>query len=123
MTLGDFLKREAGSSAPWNCSTTAGDWCLLLGHPDFVARWRRITKAAECAYTARRGLVRLWDRGIRGALPVVKAPYLAGDIAVVEANGAEAGAIFTGQRWAIRKSRGFLFAAPDDVAVTKAWRP
>jgi hypothetical protein len=122
MTLGEFLQREAASRAPWNCSTMAADWCMALGHPDFAKRWRRITTGPAIRKATRRGLVRLWLQGIGPALPVV-ADLRMGDIAVIEAGGEEAGAIFTGQRWAMRRERGLLFVAPEGIPILKVWRP
>lgn len=123
MTLGEFLQREAASREPWNCSTMAADWCIALGYPDFARRWRHIVSIKASARAARRGLVRLWLKGILRALPVAEVPYLPGDIAVVTAHGEEAGAIFTGERWAMRLPRGLLFVSPDSLTVLKAWRP
>jgi len=123
MRVGDFLLAQASNRAPWNCSTLAADWCMALGHPDFAEEWREVTDEAECAAVAADGLVPLWDIGICDALPVVEGELEAGDIAVVSAHGMEAGAIWTGERWAMRLPRGILCAAPDAVSVAKAWRP
>ena len=46
-----------------------------------------------------------------------------GDIAVVSAFGLEAGAIWTGERWAIRAGRGLHFLGTVGVRVVRAWRP
>lgn len=124
MELGDFLKRELSNAGPWNCSTLAADWCVARGHPDFAAAWRHITDPGHCeAVQSDAGnLVVLWDHGIRDALPAVTR-LESGDIAVLAALGLESGAIWTGQRWALRAARGLHFIAPDAVAVVKAWRP
>ena len=123
MTLGEFLKREAGSQEPWNCSTLPADWCISLGHPDFARRWRHIVTNKAIKRATRHGLVRLWHRGILRSMPIITAPYQTGDVAIVAAYGHEAGAIFTGQRWALRMQIGVMFVAPDQVNVLKAWRP
>lgn len=123
MQLGDFLKGRAGYSGPWNCSTMPADWCIAQGHPDFAARWRNITDAAECDAIQRdHGLLALWDQGIGDALPVIDEPA-AGDIAVIECMGIQAGAIFTGERWAVQGFRCVHFLASEQVAVIKTWRP
>lgn len=119
MTLGEFLKTVGVGE--WNCSTMPADWCLSLGHPDFAARWRDFTDPEACDAVSQGGLVPLWEDGIGAGLPLAEAPYLPGDIGVITAHGLEAGAIFTGERWAIRTGRGF--AALHGVTVLKAWRP
>lgn len=133
MTLGDFLNSAANDRGPWNCSTLAADWCVALGHPDFAAEWRDMVDpvACETAPAEAGGLVALWERGIGEALPFLRsgsdAPsfmwMMRGDIAVVSGAGLEAGAIWTGEKWAIRASRGLHFIPRQAVAVAKAWRP
>lgn len=123
MTLGEFLLAASEDASPWNCSTFPADWCIALGHPDFAAKWRDTLEPAACeAETG--SLVEHWSEGIGDALPVVSAPYQAGDIAVVERMGFRAGAIFTGDRWAVRGDKGALaFLRLHDAAVLKTWRP
>jgi hypothetical protein len=67
--------------------------------------------------------VDLWEQGIGDALPVIDAPFLPGDIGVVEAHGMQAGAVFSGERWGLRRTKGMFMASPDLVRVLKAWRP
>lgn len=135
MRLGDFLKRELSNGGPWNCSTLPADWCVALGHPDFAADWRYLTDPAECdaAPRAAGGLVALWDAAIGLALPTVGevggvpvrvSEVEPGDIAVITALGIEAGAIWTGKRWAVKAARGLHFVQDTrHVAIAKAWRP
>lgn len=119
MELGDFLKNQGGSS--WNCSTMPADWCMALGHPDYAAAWRDITDPHACeATTAHDGLLTLWQQGIGGALPVVEV-LEPGDIAVIALGPLEAGAIWTGERFAIRTAKGLHFSA--EPRLLKAWRP
>jgi hypothetical protein len=122
MILADFLERELSASGPWNCSTFPADWCIARGHPDFARNWRWITDARRCERIARRGLLRLWWRGIGDALPFAD-NLRAGDIGVVRRAGMEAGAIYTGERWALRADRGLTFLRLPETAVVKAWRP
>lgn len=124
MSLGEFLKGAATDRSPWNCSTLAADWCLALGHPDFAAEWRGTVDEAECEEAACGDLVALWDEGIGAALPAV-APDMVepGDILVVALGGRQAGAIWTGQRLAMRAARGLHFVDPGSVEPVKAWRP
>ena len=125
MTLGDFLRVAAEDRSPWNCSTMAADWCIALGHPDFAAAWRGVTAPADCeaAPADVGGLVILWDRDIGEALPEAVAPFEAGDIGVIAAHGFEAGAIFTGAKWAVKTPRGLSLATLPDHCIAKAWRP
>ena len=120
--LGEFLRSASG---PWNCSTMPADWCLALGHPDFAAPWRGITDISACAEVsaAAGGLVELWRDGIGDGLPIVDPPYQPGDIGVVVAHGVEAGAICTGDKWAMRTARGVIFWRAPDEAIVQAWRP
>ena len=121
MTLGDFL-RGVGPG-PWNCSTMAADWCMVLGWPDFAARWRAITDPAECDAVAADGLAHLWREGIGDALPAAAEPYQAGDIAVISVHGLEAGAICTGDKWALRGPRGVTCLRLRPENIVQAWRP
>lgn len=123
MTLGEFLLSVSRHRGPWNCSTMPADWCLAHGYPDFAAKWRGITEPAECEAIAGGDLLSLWDEGIGDALPVVVPPFRAGDIAVIARLGFQAGALFTGERWAIQSERGFTSLPLPDNAIVKAWRP
>lgn len=120
MTLGEFLQGRLSDSSPWNCSTLPADWCVALGHPDFAAEWRDVTTPAQCAHF--RKLVPLWRTGIGRALPVVR-DLQPGDIAVVRAMKLEAGAIWTGEKWAIQGNRKLHFLSADSVNLVRAWRP
>lgn len=125
MMLGEFLKAAAEQHGPWNCSTLAADWCIALGYPDFAARWRDTTDPVDCemAPAEAGGLAVLWGRDIADGLPVADVPYLPGDIAVLSMLGIEAGAIYTGDKWALRTARGMSFHRLPDSAVAAAWRP
>lgn len=123
MSLAEFLSSVAAQRKPWNCSTMPADWCRVLGHPDFAARWRDVVNPAECETIAGGDLLSLWDEGIGDALPVVTAPFLAGDIAVIRRLGLQAGAIFTGARWAVQSEHGLAALPLLDSAIVKAWRP
>lgn len=122
MTLGKFLKAAANNRVPGNCSTLPADWLLTLGFPDFAAPWRETTGDAADAVLAGE-LVGHWDAAIGTALPVVTSPFLPGDIGIVRRLIWEAGAIFTGERWAFQRRRGLAFAPMPDEAIIKAWRP
>jgi hypothetical protein len=68
-------------------------------------------------------LLELWDCGIGDALAAAVPPFQSGDIAVIGRAGVQAGAIFTGERWAIQTEKGFAALPLADSAIIKAWRP
>lgn len=119
MRLGLFLSETASSRGPWNCSTLAADWCIALGHPDFAAKWRAVTGEADDVGP----LLDLWNEGIGAALPRVDGGLEPGDIAILSLGPLETGAIWTGERWAIRRPKGLHFAAVDQLDLVAAWRP
>lgn len=123
--LGEFLKRQLANDSPFNCGSMPADWCMLLGHPDFSAKWRAMSDIVECeaAAEAAGDSVALWSEGIGDALPVIEDTPRAGDIGVIAAHGFQSGALFTGDRWAVRAPRGLHFLSPDRVMLLKAWRP
>lgn len=123
VNLADFLHDAPRDPAPWNCSTFPADWCIALGHHDFAAPWRHIVEPAECDAAAAGGLLALWEMGIPNRIPIAEAPFRAGDIAIIRRAGLEAGAIFDGERWALRTDRGVAFITLPDTAIVKAWRP
>lgn len=123
--LGEFLRKAALDRSSWNCSTMPADWCISLGFPDFAAAWRNIVEPDECeaAPCEAGGLAVLWDRGIADGLPCASAPFMPGDIGVISLYGFEAGGIYTGDKWAVRKQRGLAFAQLPERAIIAAWRP
>lgn len=124
MEVGEFLKLAARSKAYHHCSTDPADWCVVLGYVDFAWKWRSELSDADCESAARDdGLVALWDIGIDGILSIAETPYIAGDIAVVTKLNYESGAIFTGERWAIRSGNDIVYIPIGSVTVVKAWRP
>ncbi|WP_375248315.1 hypothetical protein [Sphingomonas sp.] len=123
--LAEFLQRECANAAPWNCSTMPADWCIALGHRDFAAAWRDTIEPDDCmkAQDGPGGLLRLWDEGIGNALPSIDLFLERGDILVFEMGPLIAGGIWTGERIAVRATRGVHFLAEDWVTIQKAWRP
>lgn len=119
--VGAFLLAQP-LDAPWNCSTEAADWCVALGYPDFAAAWRETLDSDACE-AENNSLLEHWRAGIGNGLRAAFEPYQAGDIAVVTVGGYAGGAIFTGERWAIRTKRGHAFLSPSHAAVAAAWRP
>jgi hypothetical protein len=125
MMVLDFIEVQLSRSDPWNCSTLVADWLIECGYPDYAAEFRRVTDPAECLAVAeaRGGLAQLWEVLFAGAVPWADAPWQAGDIAVVGLHGHEAGAIYTGERWALRQAHGLVFGAPEQLSVVRGWRP
>lgn len=123
MTLGEFLFAAGNSRSAWNCSTLAGDWLVALGYPDLFAPWRDVVAEPEIEAATCAGLLPPWELAIGDSFPTVTPPFRAGDIAVLNVRGVEAGAVFAGERWATRKSKGLCFFRLDDQRVVKAWRP
>jgi hypothetical protein len=119
--LGEFLR------AVWDCCAFPAEWAVACGHPDPMADWRgAYTTDAGGLDIAERagGLVPLFERGFGGAgLHDVTGDPREGDIGVVDILGAEAGAVFTGRRWAVVAERGLAFASLDAECVKRVWRP
>lgn len=122
MTLAAFLQAEADNRAPHNCSSLAGDWCAYVGARDVFEPWRAVTDEADIEAACHAGLLPLWEEAIGDHFPAVT-DFEAGDIAVLSVHGLEAGAVFTGERWALRRKRGLTFATLPDSCVLKGWRP
>jgi hypothetical protein len=125
MEIGEFLATQLGSVGAWNCSTLVADWLIQCGYPDYAETFRDLTDPEECRIVAeaRGGLAELWEGHFGGAVPWADAPWEAGDIAVVAIGPHEAGAIFTGERWALRCDHGLAFASPGMLDVKRGWRP
>lgn len=125
MEVMDFLRNQLARSDAWNCSTLVADWLIACGYPDYASGLRGVTDAAECKAIAdgHGGLAELWESLFRGEVPWANDPPLPGDIAVVSVLSHEAGAIFTGERWALRQDHGLAFGSPEALDVVRAWRP
>lgn len=128
--LGAFLanaatrRREPGA---WDCCAFPAAWALEAGCSDPMAAWRNeySTEAeAEAFIFDADGLDKLFAQGMAEAgIPEASEPYEAGDIAVVRLLEQEAGAVFTGRRWAFVADRGLAFVSLDPGDILKAWRP
>lgn len=118
--LGQYLMEVGGRPWMWgkaDCCTFPADWLVLCGMPDPMAPWRGAYDSEEgCAALLKDagGLMPLWLMGL--GEPAYCEPNI-GNVGIVQMWGHEAGAIFTGKRWAVRSSRGWAAAtfAPDDV--------
>lgn len=115
-------KREPGT---FDCVTIVADWIIANGHPDPMAHRRGAYDSEEAALaliSEAGGLVALFDQflGEAGIMEREGEPQ-PGDIGVVAIRGEEAGAIFTGGRWALVGERGLIFVTLDRANVLKVW--
>lgn len=119
--LGTFLqevahrRREIGV---WDCCTFLAAWLMWRGLPDPMDGFRGTYSIDDEAVD----LVGVFSDVLAMAgLPEVN-DYREGDIGVVSVLGAQAGAIFTGKRWALVADRGLAFASLEPECVLKVWR-
>lgn len=149
-TLGEYLQQggaQRRTAGVWDCCTFPANWAVLCGRADPMAKWRDtytteeeaeaiIAQAADSgAGLCRGGLESLffegmWEAGIPeidiGPQLAPGAPVeglVAGDIAVLNIGGEEAGGIFTGRRWAFVPDRGLGFVSLDRDCLARVWRP
>jgi len=117
--LGDYLqeaslrRREAGV---WDCATFPAGWVMWNGLPDPMAAWRGQYRAEF----EPDDLAGLFSEALAG-FEVVAEP-IEGDIGVVQIFGAQAGAIYTGKRWAVVAQRGLGFVSLGPNDPVKVWR-
>lgn len=128
--LGEFL-RDAGHkrrvAAEWDCAAFPAAWAIERGFVDPMAAWRGAydtEEGAQALIERAGGLDVLFAAGMADAgVPEVEgANFEPGDIGVVRLLGEQAGAIFTGERWAFIAERGVSFATLDTGCVIRAWR-
>lgn len=126
--LGDFLiaagqRRRVPNK--WDCCAMPAQWAIENGHPDPMAHWRGAYSTEEEAERFIRdsgGLLALFDCGMTSAAVARRqGEPQPGDIGVLSVAGHEAGAIFTGRRWAFVAERGIGFASVDPAAILAAW--
>lgn len=126
--LGAFLgerlawPRKAGE---WDCCTLPAAWGLALGLGDAMAAWRGVysTEAEAVDIVARAGgLAGIFGAGLEsvGAYRVDEAR--AGDVGVIALRDEEAGAVYTGRRWAFVAERGLGFVTLRPADVPNIWR-
>lgn len=69
------------------------------------------------------GLADLFSRGMAAAgVPEAQGQPAAGDIGVIQLLGEQAGAVYTGKRWALVADRGMAFASIADRHIVRLWR-
>lgn len=122
MMLGDYLAEAARKKHVYgvhDCCTFPADWAVLNGWPDPMAEWRL---GYINAAPANDGLFPLFAAGMDGVGIPRTSQVIEGDIGAVTIFGHEAGAIFTGRRWALVAPRGMAFTTADPSIVRAAWR-
>lgn len=116
------LRRQAGV---FDCCTLPADWAVANGFADPMAYWRGAYDSEEGARSFiddAGGLAILFDAGMGYAnIDPRHGDPIAGDIGVLIIGSEEAGAIFTGQRWAIVATRGLGFASIDPDCIIRKW--
>lgn len=126
--LGKWLEGNLGRrrvAGEWDCCAFPAAWSILLGTGDPMAEWRgQYSNDAEAELIVGRagGLAGLFGKGLEaeGWQPV--SDPQAGDIGVIALLDEEAGAIYTGRRWAFVTERGLGFASLDREAISHIWR-
>lgn len=126
--LGDYLrslggrKREPGV---FDCVTLPAEWAMANGYLDPMAHWRGAYDSEEAAQDFIRdagGLVVLFDCGAAAVgIERREGEPQPGDVGVIRIGEHEAGAIFTGKRWAFVADRGIAFASIDPDFIVAVW--
>lgn len=100
-------------------------WAIDNGRADPMAQWRGAYDTEEGALVLIRdagGLNELFRCGMASAgIPERRGDPQVGDIGVLHAGDTQAGAIFTGKRWAMVAQRGLAVASVEPEAVSAAW--
>jgi hypothetical protein len=108
-----------------DCCTFPANWAIECGWPDPMAAWRgayRSEAEAEALIFDAGGLVALFTVGMLSAGIPESQTLVVGDVGVVSLLGEEAGAIFTGKRWAFVADRGIACASLEPGAILRCWR-
>jgi hypothetical protein len=126
--LGQWLRENATrvrDAGAWDCSTFPAAWVMANGLPDPMAQWRGRYDTEEAALAlidGQGGLPALFSRAMSGIdAPLNRGEPVAGDIGLVAIYGLEAGAIFTGKRWAFVTDRGMAFVTIAPEHIVAAW--
>lgn len=127
--LGEFLQRNLArrrEPCAWDCCGMPAEWSMALGTADPMAAWRgRYSTDVEAEEILARegGLAGIFGAGLEsvGWHPVTDEPQ-PGDVGVVTLLDDEAGALYTGRRWAFVATRGLGFASLEREAISHLWR-
>lgn len=127
--LGEYLREAARRrrlAGVWDCAAFPADWVMMNGYCDPLAAWRGRydSEASGLDLIADAGgLVPLFAAGLAsvGVRPV-DGEFEPGDVGVVQVGDAQAGAVFTGKRWALVADSGMAFASIEREHIAAAWR-
>ena len=127
--LGEFLRDVAArrrKPGEWDCCTFPATWALACGWPDPMVAWRGAYDCEETAHAfiaGAGGLEFLFAKGMAaaGVPEVVGSDFEPGDIGVMQMIGEQAGAVYTGRRWAFVVARGMGFTPVEPEHIVKAW--
>lgn len=126
--LGDYLNRIAArrrEPGVHDCCTLPADWIVSLGLPDPMASFRGAyadERGADDLVFEAGGLVALFDQVAGSLIPRVELENVAaGDVAVAQIFGTEAGTIYTGDRWVFVLDRGLGFQRLESSQILAIW--
>ncbi|RJL08407.1 DUF6950 family protein [Paracoccus siganidrum] len=116
--LGAYVQRTA--ALPWcwgvqDCTIWAADWCLIRWGVDPAARYRgRYHDEAGALALTRAGLLAT----VGPEIPLRRKDAPAeGDIGVIEINGRQVAAIWSGAHWLFRTPRGIGMTSRAAIAI------
>lgn len=127
--LGAFLQsnlERRREPEAWDCCGMPAAWSMACGTADPMADWRgryRTDAEAEDILAGAGGLIGLFGSGLEsvGWRPTLDEPE-AGDLAVITLLDEEAGALYTGRRWAFVATRGLGFVSLERDCIARTWR-
>jgi len=114
-------KRVAGL---WDCCAMPAQWCMDNGYPDPMAYWRGLyaTEDEGDEWIAKAGgLTELFVKGMASVGISTTAIASPGVIGTLKVGDDEAGAIYTGKRWALVANRGIAFVSFTSDDVVQMW--
>jgi len=127
--LGEYLRaaaRRRRVAGVWDCAAFPADWVIANGYCDPLAAWRGRydTEAGGLDLIADAGgLVPMFAAGLALAgVPPASGALQPGDVGVVQLGAEQAGAVFTGKRWALVADSGMAFASIEREHIAAAWR-
>lgn len=129
--LGDFLGERLAwprRSGTWDCCAFPAAWAMACGLADPMAEYRGAysTEAeAEDIVARAGGLAGIFGAGLEGVGAVrleAGEEAQAGDVGIIALLGEEAGAIYTGRRWAFVAERGLGFVTLAPERISHIWR-
>lgn len=111
-------------SGIWDCCAAPAAWAIDNGHADPMQEWRgeyASEDEGEEFIAKAGGLIELFDKGMNSAGIAETSDVKEGNIGILQIGEHEAGAIYTGKRWALVTDRGWLFVSMDNECVLKMW--